>query len=163
LPVFALIVSCEQGSFEKGDPSLKVGEKDTLAIYWEPMEYDSILSFIGVQITFDGDDTLGFLPSDQDLYFKPRFSAELKEYMNHGRLVLKSCDSCYQIETINDTLFRLMPNMAVPREFISLEYSLTFDPPYYFSYLFDSSTRTVSPNDTALIFIRRREVKPCSL
>jgi len=154
-----LLFGCNQGRYEKADPNDQIGKEETLAIYWKPIDYDTLKASIKDHITFSGDDTLKYLPSDRDLTLKFDFSGKMKEYMKHGKMIVRPYDSSVFVQRIDNSSFKLRVNKPIDDWKISMYYEFSFAQPYFFSYIFDSTNYTVNPNDTILLFMRSEMTK----
>lgn len=155
-----LFSSCEGGMFEKADPYDQTGKVDTVAVYWPAMDYDTLKASIKDRITFPGKDTIYYLPSDRDLTLKFEFSGKMKEYMKHGKMIVRPFDSSVYVKRIDDHSFNLKINRPTDDWTVGMYYEYVFEEPYHFSYIFDGKTYRSKPNDTSMLFVRWQMTKP---
>lgn len=160
--ISTLIIGCNGGDkHEKADSHSQTGKEDTTPVYWEPMHYDTLINAsIKDHITFSGNDTIKYIPSDRDLTLKFDFSGKMKEYMKYGKMIVRPYDSSVFVTRIDNWSFKLRVNKPIDGWKISMYYEFAFEEPYYFSYIRDSSTHRFEPNDTILLFIRSEMIKP---
>lgn len=157
--ISVLLTRCS-GKYEETDSHAQTGQKKTATVYWEPIHYDTLKASIKDRITFSGDDTIKYLPSDRDLTLTFDFLGKMKEYMKYGKMIVRPYDSSVFVNRINNHTFKLRVYKPIEGWKISMYYELSFERPFRFSYIYDSILYRVEPNDTMLLFIRSEMTKP---
>lgn len=152
--ISVLAVGCRQ-ELDKGEDL-----EQTVAILWEPIHYDTIKASIKDHITFSGDDTIRYLPSDRDLTLTFDFLGKMEEYMKYGKMIVRPYDSSVFVNRIDNHTFKLRVKKPIDGWKISMYYELSFEKPFHFSYIHDNTTSRFEPNDTILLFIRSEMTKP---
>lgn len=144
----------------KADPNEVLGKVDTVAIYLNPLHFDTIRASIKDVFTFSGDDTLKYIPSDRDVKLVFEFSGKMKEHMEHGKMIVKPYDSSVFVKRIDNRSFNIRVNKPIDGWKISMYYEFALDEPYHFSYIRDSITYTAAPKEAILLFMRSEMTKP---
>ncbi len=160
LVLLILVLGCNGGNFEKTDSLSRIEKDNTVAIYWEPMHYDTVKASIKDRITFSDEYNFNNLPADRDLTLNFEFSGKMKEYMKHGKMIVRPYDSSVFVQRINNSSFKLRVNKPIDDWKITMFYEFTFAKPYFFSYIFDGDTLLVKPSDTIFLILRSEMIKP---
>lgn len=155
-----ILAGCGGGKLDQTALSDQLAKKDPTGINWEPIQRDSIKNLITDHISFPGDDTLHYLPSDRELTLKFYFTGKMKTYMKHGKMIVKSLESSVFVKRIDNWSFKLRVNKPIDGWQIAMTYEYAFEKPYIFSYIHDSNIYKVEPNDTMQLFIRSEMTKP---
>lgn len=152
-----LIFGCNS---QKSKSKKHIRNEKVVAVLWTPMEYYSLRESITDHITFPGHDTLKYLPSDRDLILNFEFTGKMKEYMEHGKMIVRPYQSSVHIKRIDNHSFKLRVNKPIDDWHIKMYFEFSFDEPYYFSYIQDSITYQFQPKDTVALFMRSEMTKP---
>ncbi len=155
-----LLFGCNQGRYEKADPNEVLGKTDTVAIYLNPLQFDTIRASIKDRFSFSGDDTLKYIPSEIDIKLEFEFSGKMKEYMEHGKMIVTPYDSSVIVKRIDNKSFIVRVNKPIDDWKISMFYDFALDEPYHFSFIRDSITYYKAPKESVRLIMRSEMTKP---